>query len=85
MPKIGDRKLIARWLIEIGGDEINGVDPDKCKYGETEIKGSLESALNYANAWDLNKEGHVIEEEWGGEVWHEVERYNCYGERLFNH
>jgi hypothetical protein len=79
----GTRRLVAEWLVEIGGDEVNGVNPDLCKYDECVLNADLETALNMANYNDLNSEGTVREEEWSGEVWHTVERYSCDGERLF--
>lgn len=83
IPEIGDRRFVAEWLVEIGGDEINGVDPDKCKYDEAVVDGDLSLALHIAAQWDLHGEGTASEQEWQGESWHTVGRYNCYGERMY--
>lgn len=81
--RIGDRRYVAEWTVRIGGDEVNGVNPDKCVYGESVlINTDLEEALEIANGYDLNGEGTVSDQEWSGEIWHTVQRYSCLGEPL---
>jgi hypothetical protein len=81
LPKQGDIRYIAEWLLEVKADDDGVLHPSEQDYQRKECD-SIQAALDYANSHDLNNEGTVYVEEFSGYVWMVTERYNCVGEKV---